>query len=181
MTEKAKVKVELDTAPAKAKLREFAKEGEAAAGRANDSLSGGFGRAAALGGVAGAGFGLAQRAASRLAGFIPDVISEATVGFRAGIDASFKGVEARAARGAREQTKSAYAEIIGRMSEPSVTPQARNYFNNIRDLTEISERGKSVIDQELGGEMVEDAITTIVSAINEGFASVISTITFGIK
>jgi len=178
---KAKVKVELDTRPGKAELRKLAKEGEKSAGRVNDSLGSGFGRAAALGAVAGAGFGLAQRAASRVAGFMPDVISEGTAGFRAKFDAGLGGIEARAARGAREETKSAYAEIVGRMKEPSVTPEMRNYYNNVKDLREITERGGSVIDQELGGDLVKDAIETITNTITSGFDRIVDALPIGGK
>ena len=97
MTKEAKVKVELDSGPAKAELRKLGKEGEAAADRTSGSLGG----AAALGAAAGVGFGLAQQAASRLSGFMPDAISEATVGFRAGADAFFGA--RRAARVSRRK------------------------------------------------------------------------------
>lgn len=181
MSEKAEIKVELDTRAGKAELRKLAKEGEKSAGRVNDSLGAGFGRAAALGAVAGAGFGLAQRAASRVSGFIPDVISEGTAGFRASVDAKFGGVEARASRGAREQTKAAYSEIVGRMKEPSVTPEIRNYYNNVKDLRRITESGGSAIDKELGGDLVEDVFKSVIDSITAGFDRVISVITFGIK
>lgn len=181
MTQKAKVKVELDTGPGKAELRKLAKEGEKSAGRVNDSLGGGFGRAAALGAGAGAGFGLAQRAASRVSGFIPDVISEGTVGFRAGIDARFGGVDARASRGARETTKAAYSEIIGRMKEPTVTPEIRNYYNNVKDLREITERGASAIDQELGGDVIKDAFESIMEIFNSGIERIVGALPIGGK
>lgn len=179
MTKKAKVKIGLDTKQAKADLKDLTKEGEKSAGRVNDSLGAGFGRAAVLGGVAGAGFGLAQRAASRLAGFVPDVISEGTVGFRAGIDDFFGGAEARAARGAREQTKAAHAEIIGRMKEPTVTPEIRNYYNNVKDLREITERGGTAIDKELGGDIVADAFDGIKNTITSGFGRIVDALQVG--
>ena len=181
MTKDAKVKVELDTGPAKSELRKLTKEGENSAGRVNDSLGGGFGRAATLGAAAGVGFGLAQRAASRVAGFMPDVISEATVGFRSGIDQSLGGVEARAAKSAREQTKASYAELVGRMKEPTVTPDMRNYYNNVKGLREITERGGSVIDQQLGGNIVKDAFETITETISSGFQSIIDALPLGGK
>tara|TARA_R100000458_G_scaffold59708_2_gene71306 strand:+ start:1373 stop:1915 length:543 start_codon:yes stop_codon:yes gene_type:complete len=175
----AKVKVELNTDPAKSELKKLAKEGKDSAGRVNDALGGGFGRAATLGAAAGVGFGLAQRAASRVAGFMPDVISEATVGFRSGIDISLGGPEARAAKSAREQTKSAYAEIIGRMKEPTVTPGMRNYYNNVRELREITERGNAAIDEQLGGNVVKDAFEMLVEAITSGFQDVINALPLG--
>lgn len=181
MTEKAKVKVELDTKPAKGELRKLTKEGEKSAGRVNDSLGGGLGRSAMLGAAAGAGFGLAQRAASRVAGFMPDVISEATVGFTSGIDAALGGVEARAAKSVREETKSAYSEIIGRMKEPTVTPGMRSYFNNVKDLREITERGGSTIDQQLGGNVVKDAFETVTETISNGFQSIVDALPLGGK
>jgi hypothetical protein len=165
MTEKAEVKVGLNTKEAQADLKALAKEGEKSAGRVNDAMGAGFGRAAALGGVAGAGFGLAQRAASRVAGFIPDVVSESMAGDLAGLNTAFSGPGARAARGAREQTKAAYSEIIGRMKEPSVTPEIRNYYNQVKGLREISERGGAVIDQELGGTIITDAFEGIIGAL----------------
>ncbi|MCP4794038.1 MAG: hypothetical protein GY882_12025 [Actinomycetia bacterium] len=181
MTKKARVRLGLDTKAAEADLRDLAKEGEKSAGKVNDSLGGGFGRAAALGAVTGAGFGLAQRAASRIGGFMPDVISEASVGTRANIDDFFGGPAARAARGAREQTKSAYAEIIGRMKEPTVTPGIRNYYNNVKDLREITERGNTKIDQELGGDIVEDAFEGIKNTITGGFDRIIEALPIGGK
>jgi len=181
MTEKAKVKVELDTRPGKAELRKLAKEGEKSAGRVNDSLGAGFGRAAALGAVAGTGFGLAQRAASRVAGFMPAVVSESTAGDFAALNNFLGGPGARAAQGAREQTKSAYAEIVGRMKNPTVTPDIRNYYNNVRGLREITERGNSVIDQELGGTVITDSITTVVEALSSGFDRLIDALPIGGK
>lgn len=181
MTQQAKVKVELDTRPGKAELRKLGKEGEAAAERASDSLGTGFGHAAALGAAAGVGFGLAQRAASRLAGFVPDVISEGTVGVRSYFDSAFGGPEARAARGAREQTKEAYAEIIGRMKEPAITPEIRNYYNNVKDLREITERGGSAIDRELGGDYLKDALETLLGAVSSGFDRIVEALPIGGK
>ena len=181
MTQKAKVKIELDTGPGKAELRKLAKEGEASAGRVNDSMSQGFGRAAALGAVAGAGFGLAQRAASRLAGFIPDAISEGTVGIRAHFDSRFGGPDARAARSAREQTKAAYSEIVGRMKEPQITPEIRNYYNNVRDRREISEKGGAAIDKELGGDILQEALDGLISAISSGFDRIVDALPIGGK
>ena len=181
MTEKARVKVEIDTSLSKRELKKLVKEAEKSAGKVNDSITGGLGRAAALGGLAGAGFGLAQRAASRVGGFMPDVISEGTVGFRAGIDDMLGGPEARASRSAREQTSSAYSEIIGRMKEPSVTPEIKNYYNNVKDLREITERGGSVIDQELGGEAVKTALDSLIEAITGGFDRVVESLPIGGK
>lgn len=173
MTEKAKVKVELDTKPGKAELRKLTKEGEKSAGRVNDALGGGLGRAGALGAVAGAGFGLAQRAASRVSGFMPDVVGESMAGFSAGMSEEFGGPEARAAKFAREQTKSAFAEIIGRQKEPTVTPGMRNYFNNVKQVREITERGNSAIDQEFGGgKAIADGIRTVVGAIGDAATTV---------
>lgn len=174
--QKARVKLVLDLAEAKAELRKLAKEGEQSAGRVNDALGGGFGRAAALGVGAGAGFGLAQRAASRVAGFMPDVISEGTAGTRARMDDWLGGPDARAARGAREQTKAAYSEIIGRMKDPKVTPDVRNYFNNVKDMREITERGNTAIDKEFGGDEVGKAFDSIIDTITSGFDSVVSAI-----
>jgi hypothetical protein len=173
MTQKAKVKVELDTGPAKAELRKFAKEGEQSAGRVNQAVQGGVGRAAALGAAAGIGFGLAQRAASRIGSLTPDVIGEGTAGFRAGLDDFFGGPEARAARAAREQTKDAYAEIIGRQKNPTVTPDIRNYYNTVREFREISERGGAAIDKQLGAEYIDDAVQSFVGAIDNGFDRII--------
>lgn len=181
MTQKAEVRVALDTSAAKADLRKLAKEGEQSAGRVNDALGGGLGRSAAIGAVAGAGFGLAQRAASRVAGFMPDIISESTVGVRAGLDATFGGPEARAAMGAREQTKAAYSEIVGRMANPHVTPEMKNYYNNIKNLREISERGNSAIDQELGGEFVKGAFQILSESITSGFDRIVSALPIGGK
>lgn len=182
MTKKATVKVELDTKPGKAELRKLTKEGEKSAGKVNDSLGGGFGRAGALGAVAGAGFGLAQRAASRAAGFMPDAISEGMKGFTSWADDKTGGPEARAAKGAREQTKSAYAEIIGRQKEPTVTPGMRNYFNNVKGLREITERGNTAIDQEFGGgKAVAEGIQTLVDTANSGFQGLKDVLGFGGK
>lgn len=181
MTKKAQVKVELDTRQGKADLRSLAKEGEKSAGRVNDALGAGFGRAAALGATAGAGFGLAQRAASRVAGFIPDVISEGTVGFRARLDDILGGVGARASRGAREQTKAAYAEIVGRMKEPTVTPEIRNYYNNVKELREITERGGAAIDQELGGDIIRGAFDGLMEVITSGFDRIVEALPIGGK
>lgn len=182
MTKKATVKVELDTKPGKAELRKLTKEGEKSAGKVNDSLGGGFGRAGALGAVAGAGFGLAQRAASRVSGFMPDVVSEASAGFFAGMSDTFGGPEARAAKGAREQTKAAYAEIIGRQKEPTVTPGMRNYFNNVKGLREITERGNTAIDKEFGGgTAISDGIQTVVDTVSSGFEGLKDVLGFGGK
>lgn len=178
MTKKAKVKVELDTKPAKAELRKLGKEGEKSAGRVNDSLSGGFGKAAAMGAVAGAGFGLAQRAVSRASS---GVISEAFSGFNAGLDDMAGGPEARAAKSAREQTKGAFAEIIGRMKDPTVTPDIRNYYNNVKGLREITERGNSAIDQEFGGEAIKKGIDAVTSVIAEVGESIVNAVQFGGK
>ena len=177
MTQQAKVKVELDTRPGRAELRKLAQEGEAAADRASDSLS----HAATVGAVAGVGFGLAQRAASRIGGFVPDVISEGTVGVRSYFDSAFGGPEARAARGAREQTKEAYAEIIGRMKEPAITPEIRNYYNNVKDLREITERGGSAIDRELGGDYLKDALESLLGAVSAGFDRIVEALPIGGK
>ena len=181
MTKKATVKVELDTRPGKAELKKLSKEGEKSAGRVNDSLGGGFGRAATIGGIAGAGFGLAQRAASRVSGFMPDAFSEATAGGRASLDSFFKGPEARAAKSAREETKSAFAEIVGRMKEPTVTPGMRNYFNHVKGLREITEKGNSFIDQNLGGTVVKDGIESLMGSVASGFQSVIDALPLGGK
>lgn len=181
MSQEAKVKVELDTRPGRAELRKLAQEGEAAADRASDSLGEDFGRAAALGAAAGAGFGLAQRAASRIGGFVPDVISEGTVGVRSYFDSAFGGPEARAARGAREQVKESYAEIVGRMKEPAITPDIRNYYNNVKDLREITERGGSAIDRELGGEYVKDALESLLGAVSAGFDRIVEALPIGGK
>ena len=178
MTKKAKVKVELDTKPAKAELRKLGKEGEKSAGRVNDSLGGGFGRAGAMGAVAGAGFGLAQRAASSATG---GVISEAFSGFTSWADDKAGGPEARAAKGAREQTKSAYAEIVGRMKDPSVTPDIRNYYNNVKDLRETTERGNSVIDQALGGVEIKEGVQKVVDKISIVGHEIINALGFGGK
>lgn len=181
MSKKAEIKVELDTDPAKAKLREMAREGEAAAGRVSDAASGGLGRAATFGAVAGAGFGLAQRATSRLTSFASDFISEGTVGIRAGIDDFLLGPEARASATAREQTKAAFAEIIGRQQNPSVTPEIRNYYNHVRSIAEITERGNSTIDQELGSDIMQDAIERITDALGSGFQRIVDAIQASIK
>lgn len=177
MTQEAKVKVELDTRPGRAELRKLAAEGESAAERASESLS----DAATIGAVAGVGFGLAQQAASRLAGFMPDAISEGTVGVRSYFDSAFGGPEARAARGAREQTKEAYAEIIGRMKEPAITPEIRNYYNNVKDLREITERGGSAIDRELGGDYLKDALESLLGAVSSGFDRIVEALPIGGK
>lgn len=169
MTQKAQVKVELDTKQAKSDLRALGKEGERAAGQVNKNLSGGLGRAGALGAIAGAGFGLAQRAASRVSSAVPAVFSEGALALTAPVDRFFGGPEARAGQAARQETSNAFAEIVGRMSDPSVTPEMRNYFNNVKDLREITERGKSVIDQTLGMENAKSAVDNIVSSITEGF------------
>lgn len=181
MSKKAEIKVELDTDPAKAKLREMAKEGQAAAGRVSDAASGGLGRAATFGAVAGAGFGLAQRAAGRLTSFASDFISEGTAGFRAGIDDYLGGPEARAATQAREQTKAAFAEIIGRQQTPQVTPEIRNYYNNVRELAEITQRGNTAIDKELGGDIIKDAFEGIKDALGSGFQRIVDAVQVGVK
>lgn len=181
MTEKARIRIELDTAPAQAKLRELVKESEAAAEKLNESLGKGAGRAAALGAVAGAGFGLAQRAASRASGFVPDVISEATAGFRAGVDSYFGGPDARAASYAREQTKAAFAEIVGRQQTPEVGAEVRNFYNNVRSLREVTERGQSRIDQEFGGNVIQDAFEGLKSAITGGFERIVDALPLGGK
>lgn len=177
MTREAKIKVELDTRPGRAELRKLAAEGEAAADRTSESLS----DAATIGAVAGVGFGLAQQAASRLAGFVPDAISEGTVGVRSYFDSAFGGPEARAARGAREQTKEAYAEIVGRMKDPAITPEIRNYYNNVKDLREITERGGSAIDRELGGDYLKDALENLLGAISSGFDRIVEALPIGGK
>lgn len=181
MSKKAEVRVDLDTAPAKAKLREFAKEGEATALRTNDSLASGLGRAGALGAAAGVGFGIAQRAASRIGGWMPDVITEGTAGDRATWDAKWGNVESRAASQARQETANTFREIVGRMENPSVTPSIRNYYENIRGLREITERGESVINQELGGTIVSDAVNTIVEAVTSGFNRLVDALPLGGK
>jgi hypothetical protein len=181
MEQKAKVKVEVDTAPARAKLRELGKEGEAAAKRADGGLKEGRGSALGIGAAAGFGFGLAQRAASRVSGWMPDVISEGTAGFRAKVDDFLGGPEARAARSAREETRNAYAEIIGRQKTPTFGPEVNNYFNNIRGLREITERGNTAIDKEFGGDIIKDAFEGLKSAISGGFDRVVSVIPSGTK
>lgn len=182
MSQEAKIKVELDTEPARAELRKLVKEGEAAAERIRDSLGGGgLGDAAIKGGVAGTAFGLAQKAASRIGGFIPDAISEGTVGVRSYFDSAFGGPEARAARGAREQTKDSFAEIVGRMKNPSITPEIRNYYNNVKDLREITERGGSAIDQALGGDYLKDAMETVLGAVSSGFDRIVEALPIGGK
>jgi len=166
----ARVRLAIDTRKAKGDLRNVAKEGAKTAGKVNDSLGGGFGRSAMTGAIAGAGFGLAQRAASRVGGFMPDAISEATVGIRARIDDAFGGPEARAARGAREATKASYAEIIGRMKDPKMTDQARSFFNTVKAERMITERGNSAIDKDTGAKTIKDAFGGIVEAITKGFS-----------
>lgn len=181
MSKKAEVKVDLDTDPAKAKLRELAKEGEATAGRVSNAAGGGLGRAATIGAIAGAGFGLAQRAASRLTSFAGDFISEGTAGNRAQLDALLQNPQARAAATAREQTKAAYAEYVGRMQTPQVTPEMRTYFNNVRGIAELTERGNSVIDQELGGTMITDALDVVKEAIMSGVERIVDAVQVGVK
>jgi hypothetical protein len=181
MSQKAEVRVGLDTSAAKADLRKLAKEGEQSAGRVNDALGGGLGRSASIGAVAGMGFGLAQRAASRVAGFMPDIISESTVGARAFASEMFGGPEARAATSAREQTKAAYREIIGRQENPTFTPEMKNYYNNIRNIREIGERGDARIDQMLGGEFVKDAVTILSESITSGFDRIVAALPIGGK
>lgn len=178
---RAVVKVELDTTKAKQDLKALAKEGEKAAGRANDSLGGGFGRAGALGAAAGAGFGLAQRAASRVSGFASDQIAEGTAGTRAIVDAEFGGPEARAARTARERTSGAFAEILGRMKDPSITPSIQNFYDNTRDLAEITERGRSFANEKLGGDVVGDAVKGVIETIDAGFDRMIDALQVGSK
>ena len=112
---------------------------------------------------------------------MPDVISEATVGFRSGIDEYLGGPGARAAKGAREQTKSAFAEIIGRQKEPTVTPDMRNYYNNVKGLREITERGNTAIDQQLGSNVVKDAFESVTETISNGFQSIIDALPLGGK
>jgi len=180
MSKKATVKVRLDTRGAKADLKGLTKEGEATAARVNKDV-GGFGRAATMGAVAGAGFGLAQRAASRVAGFMPDVISEGTAGFRARIDDFLGGGDARAARGAREDTKAAWSEIVGRMKDPTVTPEIRNYYNNVKGLKEITERGNTALDKELGGDVIKDAFEGITKTITDGFQTIVKALPIGGK
>tara|TARA_R110000803_G_scaffold51337_4_gene106225 strand:- start:9296 stop:9832 length:537 start_codon:yes stop_codon:yes gene_type:complete len=178
MTKKAKVKVELDTKPAKAELRKLGKEGEKSAGRVNDSLGGGFGKSAALGAVAGAGFGLAQRMASSATG---GVVSEAFAGANAWLDDRAGGPEARASKSAREQTKGAYAEIVGRMKDPSVTPDIRNYYNNVKGLREITERGNSAIEQDLGGGAIKEGIENVMETITSVGERVVAVLGLGGK
>ena len=180
MSKKATVKVRLDTRGAKADLKGLTKEGEATAARVNKDV-GGFGRAATMGAVAGAGFGLAQRAASRVAGFMPDVISEGTAGFRARIDDALGGVDARASRGAREDTKAAWSEIVGRMKDPQVTPEIRNYYNNVKGLKEITERGNTEIDKAFGGDIIKDAFEGLTKTITEGFDKIKAALPIGGK
>lgn len=177
MTKQARVKVEIDTTLGKAELRKLVREAEKSAGRANDSLTG----AAALGAAAGTGFGLAQRAASRIAGFVPAVVSESVAGDLAGLNTFLGGPGARAAQGAREQTKAAYSEIIGRMKEPTVTPDIRNYYNNVRELREITERGGAAIDEEFGGTVITDAFAAIADVINGGFERIVDAMPIGGK
>ena len=92
MTEKAQVKVELDTKPAKRKLRDLGRAGEAAAGRINkkgaSGKAGSFGGSLAQGFGFGAGFGLGKKIAGSVGIFsaIGDVVGDATVGLRAQMD-----------------------------------------------------------------------------------------------
>lgn len=176
MSKNAKVKVSLDTRQAKADLRGVTKEGQAAAEGVSKSLGGGVGRAAVLGTVAGAGFGLAQRAAGRVTQAAGGLISEFGAPITNWLDQKLSGPEIRSSQYAREQTKAAYAEIIGRMKDPQVTPDVRNYFENVKGLREITERGNAAIEQELGGEAVAEAVEKITDEIKAGIDRMIDEI-----
>ena len=58
----------------------------------------------------------------------------------------------------------------------------RNYYNNVKGLREITERGNTAIDQEFGGgKAVAEGIQTLVDTANSGFQGLKDVLGFGGK
>ena len=175
MTEEATIVVKLDTSEAERKLRGIGREGETAAARVSDSVTekqGGSGGIGALALGTGIGIGvMGARAVGRSAFF-----EGATAGLRAGLSDLVGGPEARASQRVREEAKATMGHVAHTMGPSGIQEATRG----IRQIYLQEEKGKSLIDQALGGEgakavmtKVEESGRSAVGAIKSGFDSLI--------
>lgn len=192
MAQGANIKVELDTKPAKKKLQQLGKEGEATArrvGGGKESGSGGFGGGLAQGFGVGAGFGLGKKIAGAVGVFSAtgDVIGEAFSGVTAMVDSEIGAPAARAKMAARNETVANYAFAAGVTGS---TADAKEYFNNILKAKHMPlEQGAADIRAATGGtkgsEMnisrnpLDHVFDGIVSQIESGFEGIIRAVKGG--
>lgn len=196
MANEAVIRLRLDTKAAERDLGRVAQKGRAAAGRVDKSVRGGgsgagsagggrsgggksFGKGLGLGAGVAAGIGLVKSAASS---GISEVINEKISGTVAEFEGRIGVPQARADKGAREDSKNAFAELVSRGLVGVQSPEISSFHNQSRALRLKTEMGANRIDAALGGRATEEAkllVDQLVGAVKEGFQDLIETI--GIK
>jgi len=156
MVKGAHVKVALDTEPAKKDLRELGKQGEATARRVNRRTkgtaggagggSGGFGQGFGLG----AGFALGRKVAGSVGVFsaVGEVMGEKFAGLGEKVGGALGVYEARARKGAREETSQAFALQAYYADD---TARAKEFYNSILSAKHMP--------QQLGAHAINTALT----------------------
>lgn len=182
--DEAKVRVRLDTAPARADLRQLNKDAQKSGGR----ISGGIRRAigkgmGAVGLGAGIGLGIAAVRGATQSG-ISDVVGESFSAIGAQINEFFLGDlddKARATRRGREDMIAAF----GYQSAEGVAPGAHQFFQNRVAEYAKEEQGRSIIEQDprFAGPQIDDILKRITTAIGEllstAVADLANKLTFG--
>jgi hypothetical protein len=170
----AKIRVRLDTGPAKAALAELANNASKIAGNVGggvmSSVKMGLG-AVGLGGAFGMGMAAVQGPSGEAA---QGIIGESLGAFGAQISAKVfgsMGPEAAAGSAAREDLINAFGPVLGR--EGRMPDGATQYFENRRQFHLEAAKGRQAIeaDQQFYGASVEDVAKKLGDAIREGATS----------
>ena len=165
----AKVRVKLDTRPAKADLRNLTRDAASVAGRVGSNVRGAVGRGLGIVGLGGGvGLGMAALRGSTSAGF-GDIIGETLGPIGESISDFLLGdnpANARAAMTARRQAREAFKWEAG-SNGGKISDAARSLYGTIRAQEEVKERGRKVfrMDPDMRGPDIGDVVDRIVSGI----------------
>jgi len=177
MAEKAEVEVKLDTSRAKQALDGLVRQAGVQAKKIGGMISGGIKRGIAASGI---DFDVKSQMKSAFSGpsnsAVSDVISETITPYANQFMNSIFGdmpVEARAARGARDDLISTFGMTAGRMD--NITPGMMAYFENTKQVRQYEEHGRMMIESNPAfygqalPNLIDKVVTQLVAAIGKGF------------